>query len=138
YVELAFAQIAQNLDAFQRLNFGMHVAATHADLGIILAQVLGHALGQRGHEYAFTGFSAPPNFVQQVVHLAFHRANFYLRVHQAGGTNHLLDVDSRGLGQFVGSWRGGDIDDLIDAVLEFLEGQWTIVQGGWQPESEGY
>ena len=52
HVELALAQIAQDLHALQRLDFRVQVAAAHADFGVILRQILRHALGQRGHQHA--------------------------------------------------------------------------------------
>ena len=47
HVESAEPQVADDLDALQRLDVGVHVA--HADAGLVhvLGQVLGHALGQR-------------------------------------------------------------------------------------------
>ena len=49
---------AQNFDAFQGLDLRMHVAAAHADLGVVLGQVFGHALGQRGHQHALVACHA--------------------------------------------------------------------------------
>ncbi len=56
YIELALAQIAQNLHPLQCLDFRMHVAALHADFGVVFGQILRHALGQRRdqHTLAFS------------------------------------------------------------------------------------
>jgi hypothetical protein len=51
-VEGAEPQIADDLDALQGVDVGVHVAHAHAVLVEILREVLGHALGQRGHEGA--------------------------------------------------------------------------------------
>src|SRR5262249_48369801 len=53
HVELALAQVAQNLYPFQSLDLGVHVAALHAHFAVILGQVLGHALGEGGYQHAF-------------------------------------------------------------------------------------
>ena len=43
--------------------------------------------------------------------------------------------DSGGLGQFVGAGSGGDVDQLVGAVLEFFEGERAIVERGGHAES---
>ena len=75
------------------------------------------------------------NFFEQIVHLALHRADFHRWINQAGGANHLFDDDAGGARQFVRPRRGGNVDDLIGAVLEFLEGKRTIVERGGQAET---
>ena len=52
HVERAEAQVAQDLDALQRVDVGVHVAHAHASLVQIFGQVLGHALGQHGDQRA--------------------------------------------------------------------------------------
>ena len=47
HVEGAEPQVADDLDALQRVDVGVHVADPHALLVHVLGQVLGHALGQR-------------------------------------------------------------------------------------------
>ena len=52
HVEGAEAQVADDLDALDRVDVGMHVAHAHAVLVQIFGEVLGHALGQHGDERA--------------------------------------------------------------------------------------
>ena len=52
HVEGAEAQVADDLDALQRLDVGVHVAHAHAVLVQIFGEVLGHALGQRRDQRA--------------------------------------------------------------------------------------
>ena len=73
-------------------------------------------------------FGANANFLEQVVHLALDRANFDFRIDQAGRTNHLLDEYAAGFRQLVRAGRGGNVDHLIGAMLEFLESKRAIVQ----------
>ena len=47
HVEGAEPQVADDLDALDRVDVGMHVAHPHAVLVQIFGEVLGHALGQR-------------------------------------------------------------------------------------------
>ena len=110
HVEFAAAQIAQNAHALERFNFGVQIAAAHADFGEIFGQVLGHALGQRGDQHALVARGAHANFFEQIVHLPFHRAHFHLRIDQPRGANHLLDDDAAGFRELVGAGRGGNVD----------------------------
>ena len=52
HVEGAQPQVADDLDALQRLDVGVHVAHADALLVHVLGEVLGHALGERGDERA--------------------------------------------------------------------------------------
>src|SRR3984957_6266606 len=44
-VVLAFAQIAEELDALEGFDLGVHVAAAYAYFGVVAGEVFGHALG---------------------------------------------------------------------------------------------
>ena len=99
----------------------MEVLAFYADFGVVTGQVLRHAFGEGGDEYAFVFFDADPDFVEQVVDLAADGADFYGRIDEAGGADDLFDGDAVGDFEFVGAGGGGDVDDLIDAVLELFK-----------------
>ena len=71
----------------------------------------------------------------KIVHLALHRAHFDFRIHEARGANHLLDHHAAGFRQLVGARRGGNVDDLIGAMLEFLESERTIIEGRGHAET---
>ena len=47
------AQRPDQFDAFERLHVGVHVAHAHVEVAVVIGQVFGHALGQRGDEDAF-------------------------------------------------------------------------------------
>src|SRR5262249_49557203 len=79
-VEFSAAQVAQNFDAIEGFDFGMQIAATHADFREIFAEVFGHAFGERSNKDAFILFSANANFFEQIVDLSFDGANFDLRI----------------------------------------------------------
>src|SRR5439155_26760274 len=77
-VKFASPQAAQHLDAVERLDFGVQVAAAHADFRIVLRQVLGHALGERRDQHALPRFGARAYFGEQVVDLVTGGADFDL------------------------------------------------------------
>ena len=52
HVELAEPQVADDLDALDRIDVGVQVAHLDAVLAQIVGQVLGHPLGQRRHQHA--------------------------------------------------------------------------------------
>jgi len=105
----------------------VHIPAAYADFGVVSREVFGHALGQRGHQYAFVFLRAIANLMEQVVDLAAHRAYLDLGIDQARGTNDLLDHDAGSLGQLIGPRRRRDVDDLVGARLELLEFQRAII-----------
>ena len=70
HVELAPAQVAQDLHALERLDVGVQVAHPHAELLVVLRQVLGHPLGQRRDQHALARRRPRPDLREQVVHLA--------------------------------------------------------------------
>ncbi|MNH40015.1 hypothetical protein D3C79_1012650 [compost metagenome] len=60
-------------------------------IGQVIAEVLGHALGQRGSQYPLAGIDTLADFRQQIVDLGQRGADLHLRVDQAGRPHHLLD-----------------------------------------------
>src|SRR5262249_31665804 len=90
-IKFAAAQIAKNLDAIERFNFRVQIAAANADFREIFAEIFSHAFGERSHENAFVFLRADANFFKQVVDLSFNGADFDLRIDQACWANHLFD-----------------------------------------------
>ena len=69
HVELAAAQIAEDLDALQRVDVRVQVAHPHAELGVVLGQILGHALGQRRDQHALVRLDPLADLAEQIVDL---------------------------------------------------------------------
>ena len=91
HVEFPAAQVAEDFHALERLDLRVQVPAANADLGVVVGQILGHALGQGGHQHALTGLGALADFRQQIVNLVLGGADFDLGVHQPRGTDDLFD-----------------------------------------------
>src|SRR5215472_335211 len=134
HIKFAAAQIAQNLDAVERFHFRMKIAAAHANFGEVFRKVFRHAFGQGGDQDALAFLGADANLFQQVIHLAFYGTDFYFRVHEAGRANHLLHDDAARASEFVRTRRRRNVNYLIHAVLEFLEGERAIVERGGHAE----
>ena len=113
----------------------MHIAAAHAYLGVVAGQVLGHALGERGHQHAFVFFCPVTNLGQQIVDLPLHRSNFHLRINQAGGPDYLLNHNARRSSQFIRPRRRGNVNRLVNAILELLKCERPVIHGRGKPES---
>ena len=96
-VERAQPQIADDLDALDRVDVGMHVAHANALLVQILRQIFRHPLGQHGDERAIAGLCGGAHFADQVVDLRAGRANVHGRIDQPRRTDHLLDEHPAGL-----------------------------------------
>ena len=101
HVELAAPQIADDLDALERVDVGVEVADADADLAVVLGQILGHALGQRGDEHAVALLGALADLGEQVVDLVRDRADLDLGIEQAGRPDDLLDDDALRLVELV-------------------------------------
>ena len=90
-VVYAQPQVAQYLDALQRIYFRVQVVCLDAHLQQVVGQFLRHALGQRGHQAALSFVHPRPYLLQQVVYLPLGRLDFDGRLQQAGGPDQLLD-----------------------------------------------
>src|SRR6185437_12877069 len=134
-VVLALAEVAEEFDAFEGFDFGVHIAAADADLGVVVGEVLGHALGEGSDEDALADLGAGADLGEEVVDLALDGADLDLGVDEAGGADDLFDDDAGGFGELVGAGRGGDVDDLAGARLELLELERAVVHGGGQAEA---
>ena len=113
----------------------MHVAAADADLGVVVGEVFGHALGEGGDEDALIFGGAVADLGEEVVDLTFDGPDFDGGVDEAGGSDDLLDDDAGGFGEFVWAGSGGDVDDLSGAGLELLEAEGAVVHGGGETEA---
>ena len=134
HVDLAGAQVAQDLDAVQRGGVRVHVVDLDAGVEQVVGEVLGHALGERGDKHALMAGGADLYLVQQIIDLTAHGAHVDLGIEQAGGANDLLHV-VLAHAQLVVARRGRDVDELRDARLELVEAKRAVVQGGRQAET---
>jgi len=79
--------------------------------------------------------STAPDALEEVVDLALRRPHLDGRVHDAGGPDELLDDVALRLLQLVRPGRRAHVDDLVEVVLELLEGKRPVVQRRGQPEA---
>ena len=135
HVERAEAQIADDLDALDRVDVGVHVAHAHALLVQVFGQVLGHALGQHGDQRAIAGERGLAQLADQVVDLRARRADVDRRVDQPGRADHLLDEHAARLGDLPLGRRRRHRHGLRPHRVPFLEAQRPVVHAGGQAEA---
>ncbi len=135
HVESAEAQVADDLDALQRVDIRVHVAHAHALFVQVFGQVLGHALGQHGAEGAIAFGGRLADFAEHVVHLAAGGAHFHGRIDKAGRADDLFGEDSAGLFHFPAAGRGRHGDRIRAHRVPFLEAQRAVVHAGGQAEA---
>jgi hypothetical protein len=70
HVELAEAQVADDLDALDRVDLRVQVPDPDPHLEQVVREVLGHLLGQCRDEHPLAGLGALADLLDQVVHLA--------------------------------------------------------------------
>ncbi len=137
HVELAEPEIADDLDALERVDVGVQVADPDALLVQVLREILGHPLGQGGHQHAQALLAAVAAFGQEVVDLVLDRPDDDHGIDQAGGSDHLLDEDAARPLQLPGSGRRRDEDRLRPHHVPFLElqGRLSTHDGSRKPNS---
>ena len=74
HVVHAEPQVAQDLDALERVDLRVQVLDLDAQLLQVVGEVLGHLLGERGDERALAALDPLADLVHQVVDLALGRA----------------------------------------------------------------
>ena len=84
-------QVAENLHALQRIDVRMQVPYPHAELLVVLREILGHALGQRRHQHPLPAGRHVTNLGQQVVDLSGDRTDVDHRIDQSRRPDDLLD-----------------------------------------------
>src|SRR6185437_10177093 len=135
HVEGAEAEIADDLDALDGVDVGVHVADADALLVHVLGEVLRHLLGEHGDERAVAGLGGLAHLVDDVVDLRLGRADLDRRIGEAGGADHLLGEDAAGLLHLPGAGGGADIDGLRAHGVPLLEAERAVVHGGRQAEA---
>ena len=100
-----------------------------------LGQVLGHPLGQRGHQRAIALGRRLAAFVDAVLHLVFHRADRHRRVDQAGRADHLLGKDPARLLHFPAARGGGNGHGLRPHRIPLVKAQRAVVDAAGQAKA---
>ena len=100
----------------------MHVVDLNASVEQVIGQILGHALGERGHQHALLAHHALANLVLKIVNLASDRTHIDLGVEQAGRTNVLANP------QLIVARRGRNIDELGDPRLKLIETKRAVIE----------
>src|SRR5690606_5871577 len=134
-VEGTEAEVADDLDALQRVDVGVHVAHAHALLVQIFGEILRHTLGEHGDERAVAGTRGLADLAQHVVHLGLGRADIDGGVDEAGGADDLLREDAARLLHLPGAGGGGDADRLRAHRVPLLEAQRPVIHAAWQAET---
>src|SRR5678816_2035374 len=83
-------EVADQGHALQRVDVRVQVAHAQAVLLVVLGEVLGHALGQRGDEDPLVALGPRAHLRHEIVHLGARRPHGDLRIHEPGGPDDLL------------------------------------------------
>ena len=101
---------------------------------VVFGQILRHPLRKRGDENPAALVHRLPDLCLEMIHLMGRLLDSDLRVDQAGRPDDLLHEHAAALLELVIAGRGGNIEDLMNALLELAEVQRPVVQGTGQPE----
>ena len=105
----------------------MHVIDLNAGIKQMVGQVLGHALGERGHQHALLAGNALANLVLKIVNLSTNRTHIDLGVEQTGRTNNLLNVVLANP-QLIVARRSRDVDELGNPRLKLIETKRAVIE----------
>ncbi len=134
-VELALAQVAEDVDPVERLDLRMKVTNAQAELVVVAGQVLGHLFCQRRDEDALVPGGPGPDLGHEVVDLAADGPDLELRVGQPRRADDLFDHPAGRSLQLVDPRRRRDVEGLTDAALELVEVERAVVEGRGQSEA---
>ena len=134
HVELAEAQVADDLDPLERVDLRVQVADPEAVLHEVVGQVLGHLLGEGRDQRALAVLGDRPDLVHQVVDLVLGRADLDRRVDDARRADDLLD-DPRRVVALEVARRGRDEHHLRHLGEELVERLRPVVQRARQAEA---
>ena len=104
------------------------------DVDQIGREVFGNFFSEGCNKCPFIPFGSLANFFYQIVDLVFQRTNFYGWINDARGANDLLDGFAT-LFEFVGARGGGEKDDLIGDIDEFIEIHGAVIECGGESEA---
>ena len=135
HVVFAIAEVLDDLDPLDRVDFGVEIAHLHAIFGQVIGEVLGHALGQCGDQHPFFFVGPLPDFAKQVIDLALGGTHLHDRIKHAGGADHLLDNLALALGHFPIARGGADKDRLLGLFPELIALERPVVGGRGQAEA---
>ena len=101
----------------------------------VLGQILGHALGEHGHQRAIAGPGGGADFAEHVVDLALGGTHLDRWIDQPGRADHLLCKDAAGLLHLPFAGRCRDRDRERPHGVPFLEAQRPVVHAGGQAKA---
>ena len=112
----------------------MHIPHPQAQTLHVVRQVLGHALGEGGHQHPLVSVDAQADLVHQVVDLPLHGAHLHPGIQQTRGPDHLLG-HLVGVLTLIVPGGGGDEHRLVIPLLKLREFQGPVVEGAGQAEA---
>jgi hypothetical protein len=113
----------------------VEVANLDLEIGVVLGQVLGHALGQGGDQHPLAAVDARADLAEEVVDLVAHRPDLDLGIEQSGRAQDLLHDHAARLLQLVLGRGGRHEDELAHARLPLVEAERAVVDRAGQAEA---
>ena len=101
----------------------------------VVSEILRHPLGEGRDEDALIARRTLPDLIHEVIDLALRGLHDDLRIHQAGGPDHLLNDLTTNPAELIGARSGRQVDRLADPLDELGPTQGPVVHGTWQPET---
>ena len=134
HVELAQAQVPDDLGALQGVDVVVHIPHPDARPFQVVGEGLRHFLGQSGHQHPLALLSALVDLPDEIVHLSLDGPHLHQGVQQPRGPDDLLH-HLPGPGALVLAGGGGNVHHLVEPCFKLVKLQGSVVVGTGQPEA---
>ena len=135
HVKLPLAELLEQIDPLEGVEFAVQPAAADVALLEIGGQVFRELFGQRGDEHAIACCHGLGNLAGEMQDLIFGRHDLDHRIEQTGGANHLLHHLATRAAKLPFSRCGRHMHRLMQLRLPFIEFQRPVVHRARQPET---
>ena len=135
-VVLAQSQISENLHPLQSVDLAVQIPCPHPHFEQVVGEILGHLLGEGGHQNPLIVGGPFLHIPHEIVDLAFGRADDHLWIDESGRSDDLLD-DGCGLATLPVARGGGQQYRLAGLAVPLLEVEGAVVDRRGKTEPVG-
>ncbi len=112
----------------------MQIADLHARIVEIIGEILGHFLSQCRDQDSLVALNAESNRLQKIINLPLDGLDHNLRIHQARGTDNLLN-HAVGEPYLIRSWGRRKVELLAGPTEKLVKPKWSVIHGAGEAKA---